>query len=53
MWHRFSTDAAERRRKLQTAKHLQELENIRLRQRLLSVVEDRSVSYREAAMASL
>ncbi|MCH7721459.1 MAG: transposase [Planctomycetes bacterium] len=44
---------AERRRKLQTARDLRKQENIKLRQRLLSFVEERTVPYPEAAIASL
>jgi len=44
---------AERRRKLQAARELRKQENIKLRQRLLPFVEDRTVSYSEAAIVSL
>jgi transposase InsO family protein len=44
---------AQRRRKLQTARELRKQENIKLRQRLLPFVEDRTVSYWEAAIVSL
>ena len=44
---------AERRRKLQAARELRKQENIKLRQRLLPFVEDRLVSYSEAAIVSL
>ena len=44
---------AERRRKLQTARDLRKQGNIKLRQRLLSFVEERTVPYPEAAIASL
>ncbi len=44
---------AERRRKLQTARELRKQENIKLRQRLLPFVEDRTVPYSKAAIVSL
>ncbi len=44
---------AERRRKLQAARELRKQENIKLRQRLLPFVEDRTVPYSEAAVVSL
>jgi len=44
---------AERRRKLQAARELRKQENIKLRQRLLPFVEDRTVSYSKAAIVSL
>ena len=40
-------------RKLQGARELRKQENIKLRQRLLSFVEERTVPYPEAAIASL
>ena len=44
---------AQRRRKLQTARELRKQENIKLRQRLLPFVEDRTVPYPETAIVSL